>query len=69
VEANKIEVTKILLEQVKEDQEKKLLLLAHKNSEGKTPWEIAYQNKNREICQVLKDNGDPNAASASCCIS
>ena len=69
VEANRLDVVKILMTAVAEDEEKKTALTMSKNSDDKTAWDLAYAAKNRPICQVLKDMGDANGASSSCTIS
>lgn len=51
-----------------EDAEKKTALTMAKNSEEKTPWDIAQGANNRAVCQVLKDLGDANGESSSCII-
>ena len=56
---------------VKDDEEKRNLLTQAKNNEELTPFQIATNNKNAPICQVLKDSGDANAngASGACIIA
>jgi hypothetical protein len=50
------------------DEDKKTRLTMAKNSDDKTPWDIAMGAKNSAICQALKDLGDANGASAACVI-
>ncbi len=56
------------MEAAGEDVEKKTALTSAKNSEENTPWKIAMDAKNQPVCQMLKDMGDPNAASSACVI-
>mmetsp|Transcript_93851 Transcript_93851/g.183995 ORF Transcript_93851/g.183995 Transcript_93851/m.183995 type:complete len:185 (+) Transcript_93851:70-624(+) len=69
VEANRLETVKVLMTAVATDEEKKTALTMGKNSDDKTPWEIALAAKNNPICQALKEMGDANGASAACLIS
>lgn len=67
-EALKVDAAKALFAFLGEKEEDKLSLCNCKNGEGKTPWDIAAASKNRELCQALKDGGDPNGAGSSCVI-
>mmetsp|Transcript_31469 Transcript_31469/g.53092 ORF Transcript_31469/g.53092 Transcript_31469/m.53092 type:complete len:185 (-) Transcript_31469:1170-1724(-) len=69
VEANRVETVRVLMTAVAEDEEKKTAITMLKNSDEKTPWDLAAGAKNRPVCQVLKDMGDVNGASSSCTIS
>ena len=68
VEGSKADTVKALLDFVSGDEEKRNALCNAKNSDGKTSFEIAMGAKNQAICTILKEMGDPNAASASCVI-
>ena len=48
---------------------KKNEFLALKNNDDKTACDIAVSSKNAPMVTILKENGDPNAASAACNIS
>lgn len=39
-----------------------------RDADGKTPFDLAVQNKHNAVVKVLKDMGDPNAASAACLV-
>lgn len=69
VEANRLDTVKVLMTAVAEDETKKTALTMGKNSDEKTPWEIALTAKNTPICQVLKEMGDVNGASSACIVS
>ncbi len=69
MEAGKVEVVRTLMQAVESNEEKRTALTMAKNSDGKTAWEIATAANNKVICQVLKEMGDSNGASAACCIS
>jgi hypothetical protein len=71
VEGSKIEVVRALMQWVetKEKEEMRTTLTMAKNGDGKTAWELAAAANNKAVCQVLKDLGDTNGASAACCIS
>ena len=70
-EKGSVEIVRILMNIVKDDEEKRNLLTQAKNNEELTPFLIAANNKNAPICQVLKDSGDANAngASGACIIA
>lgn len=68
-EGGRAETVRALMVSVAGDEPKKTALTMAKNSDDKTAWDIAAGAKNRAICQILKDNGDANGASSSCCIS
>lgn len=68
VEAGRVETVRALMEQVASDEAAKTSLTMAKNSEDKTPWDLAVGSKNKAICQVLKDMGDANGASSACVI-
>jgi ankyrin repeat protein len=69
VEANRLDTVKVLMGAVVGDEIKKTALTMGKNSDDKTPWEIALAAKNTPICQALKEMGDVNGASSACTIS
>lgn len=69
VEANRLDTVKILMTAVGEDDTKKAALTTAKNSDERTPWDIAMAAKNTAVCQVLKEMGDINSASSACVIS
>lgn len=69
VEANRVETVRTLMQAVSGNEEKKTALTMAKNNEEKTAWDLAFNAKNKPICQVLKDMGDANGASSSCIIS
>jgi ankyrin repeat protein len=69
VEGGRVETVKALMEHVQGDEAKRTALTMAKNGDEKTAWEISADAKNRAICQILKDMGDANGASASCVIS
>lgn len=69
VEANRLDVVKVLMTFVADSDEKKTALTMGKNSEEKTPWDISLAAKNKPICQALKEMGDVNGASSACTIS
>eukprot|EP01038_Epipyxis_sp_PR26KG_P006259 gene6259-8620_t len=69
VEAGKVDVVKILLSFVENDDAKRKELTSAKNSDGKIPWELAMDSKNKAVLQALKEGGDPNAGSGACIIS
>lgn len=39
------------------------------DGEGKSAFDLALAGKHKATCKLLKDMGDPNAASAACTIS
>ena len=43
-------------------------LFTSKNSEEKTPWDIAAGKKDATMCGMLKDAGDPGAAGSAACV-
>jgi len=43
-------------------------LFASKNSDEKTPWDIAAGKKDATMCGTLKDAGDPGAAGSAACV-
>lgn len=69
VEANRVETVRVLMKHCADNEEMKTSLTMAKNSDGKTSWDIAFGAKNRAVCTVLKEMGDANGASSSCCIS
>lgn len=69
VEAGKIEVIRALLTQLAGDEKKRDDLCNAKNSDNKTPCNIAEGTKNKPIIDLMKSLGDKNAASSSCTIS
>jgi len=68
VEANKPDVVKFIFQFTADKEDVKLVMCNTKNSDDKFPAEIAIGMKSKELVQILKDGGDPNAASASCII-
>lgn len=68
VEANKPDVIKFIFEFTGDKEDIKLKMCDTKNSDDKYPAEIAVGMKSKELVQLLKDGGDPHAASASCII-
>ncbi len=68
VEGGRAETVRALLEFLAEDEQKKTALTTAKNSDEKTAWDLSVASKNQAICGILKDLGDPNAASAACVI-
>ncbi len=67
-EAQKVEVVRYVMDFLKDKEEMRLKMVNTKNSDGKLPFELAMGVKNQAICQILKDGGDPNAASGACII-
>lgn len=67
-EASKPDTVRALMEHVQSDEAKRNELTNAKNSDEKTPWEIAFGKSDKPVCQVLKDMGDANGASSSCVI-
>lgn len=68
VEASKVEVVRVLMEAVHNNEEKKTALTMAKNNDGKTAWDLAAAAKNQAVCQCLKEMGDTNGASSACII-
>lgn len=72
-EAEKVQSVQVIMDFLKgEDEEKMTLkqaLTMATNNEEKTAWDLATTSKNRQVCQALKEGGDPNGANASCIIS
>lgn len=68
-EAGRAEVVRVLIENCGEDEEKKMELFNAKDKAGKTPFDLALAGEQRAVIKLLKDMGDPNAASAACVIS
>lgn len=68
-EGGRVEVVRCLMDNVGSNPDRKTALTMAKNSDNKTPWEIAFGAKNSAICGILKEMGDANGASASCVIS
>ncbi len=69
VEGGRVETVRVLMQFVADNEEKRTALTMAKNSDNKTAWEIATAAKNNAICQILKELGDANGASAACSIS
>lgn len=68
VEANKPPVIQAILEFLASDEEKKKQLFLIKNADDKTAWEVAVAARNKTLCQLLKDSGDPNAEGSAACV-
>jgi ankyrin repeat protein len=69
VEGNKVDTVRALMEFCTGKDELKASLTNAKNSDDKTPWDIAFGTKNQAVCGVLKEMGDANGASSSCVIA
>jgi ankyrin repeat protein len=69
VEGSRLDTIKLLLETANKDEAVKTELTMAKNGDGKTAWDLAFGAKNKPVCTVLKEGGDPNGASSSCVIS
>lgn len=40
-----------------------------RDADGKSPFDLAMAGEHKAVVKILKDSGDPNAASAACIIS
>ena len=65
-EGGRVEIVKLLTAAAGADKDK---MCNMKDSDGKTPCDLAVAGKHKAVVQALKDVGDPNAASAACVIS
>ena len=67
-EGGRVEVVRVILEKATADG--KLEELCNEaDANGKSAWDLALEGKHKAVCQMLKNMGDPKAASAACVIS
>lgn len=63
-EGGKIEVVRILLSKPELVEE----LCNMKDGDDKVAFELAAKGDHKAVCKLMKDLGDPNAASSACVI-
>lgn len=66
-EGGRAELVRFFLEQVPADRKEELCNA--KDGDGKTAFELAMGGGHKAVCKIMKELGDPNAASAACVIS
>ncbi|CAM9365145.1 unnamed protein product [Phaeothamnion confervicola] len=69
-EGGRVEVVRLLMEKAAAGGPPVLEALCNeKNADGKNCFDLAVAGQHKAVCKLLKDMGDPNAASAACVIS
>lgn len=63
-EGGRVEVIRLFLEKAPSKDD----LCNARDADGKTPFDLAVQNKHNAVCKLLKEMGDPNAQSAACLV-